>query len=98
MAVGLAVLTERGEDPATVTPFGVLYRTVPVQLLVSESVKYAFPSRRPPAEALMVAESLGTHVCAVVIDEATLLTTTSSLASLHASLCEVALVFGELPV
>jgi hypothetical protein len=35
MAVVLAVPTVRGEDPATATPFGVVYRTLPVQVLVS---------------------------------------------------------------
>ena len=46
----------------------------------------------------MVAESFGTHLWAVVSDEGTLVTSTSSLASVQSALCVMPLVFGRLPL
>ena len=37
-------------------------------------------------------------VCALVSDEGTVVTTTSSLVSMHVALCVVALLFGRLPL
>ena len=56
------------------------------------------PARVPPAGALTVAESFGTQLWAVEIDEATVVTVTSSFVSVQAALWVVALVFGELPL
>jgi hypothetical protein len=69
-----------------------------VQLLVGYSVKKTLPARSPPADALMVAESFGTQVCAVVMDEGTEVTTTSSSVSSQAVLWVVALLLGESPL
>ena len=56
------------------------------------------PARLPPAGAETVAESLGTQRCAVVSDDATVLTMTSSLSSVHVALCVVPFVFGRFPL
>ena len=56
------------------------------------------PARAPPAGALIVAESFGTQAWAVVIDELTLLTVTSSLVSVQAALWVTPLVFGGFPL
>ena len=56
------------------------------------------PARLPPAGALTVTESFGTHFWALVRDDATLVTLTSSAVSVQAALCVTAFVFGELPL
>jgi hypothetical protein len=71
---------------------------VPVQLADGYSVNDTVPARFPPADAEIVAESFGTHLCAVVIDDGTLVTVTSSSVSVQAALCVTVSVFGELPL
>ncbi len=61
-------------------------------------MKETLPVIVPPADALTVAESRGIHVWAVVIDEGTELTTTSSSVSSQAVLWVVALLLGESPL
>ncbi len=56
------------------------------------------PARAPPEGALTVAESFGTQRWAVEIDEATVVTVTSSSVSEQAALWVFALVLGELPL
>jgi hypothetical protein len=95
-AVVFDVETVCGEAPDT--PTEVLYRAVPPQLLPLWSENDTVPARLPPAVALMVAESFGTHVCAVVIDEGTELTTTVSFESRQSVLWVVPLLLGESPL
>jgi hypothetical protein len=68
------------------------------QSLEAYSSNDTVPAMFPPADALTVAESRGTHVCAVVIDDGTELTTTFSLVSLQVVLWSVELLFGRLPL
>ena len=57
------------------------------------------PARLPvPSAAETVAASLGTQAWAVVIDDATVKTSTSSLTSAQSALWMTPLVFGELPL
>ncbi|RDZ48699.1 hypothetical protein C5C07_20695, partial [Haloferax sp. Atlit-4N] len=61
----------------------------PLQVPLVKNSNETVPARAPPALAETVAESLGTHVCALDSDEGTVLTTTSSLLSVHWALCVV---------
>ena len=79
-----------GEAPDTVAV--VLYRAAPWQVLPLCSENETVPARLPPADALMVAESFGTHVCAVVIDDGTEFTMTVSLESEQVALWVVPLL------
>jgi hypothetical protein len=56
---------------------------VPEQLLLSYTSNATLPVTLPPAGALIVAESFGMNDCADVIDEARVVTITSSLASVQ---------------
>ncbi len=69
-----------------------------MQSPLAYSVNVTVPARLPPAGAETVAESFGTQFCALVSDDGTVFTVTSSLVSVHAALCVVPLVFGRLPL
>jgi hypothetical protein len=71
---------------------------VPAHVLLLYRSNDTVPARLPPAAALMVAESFGTQRCAVLIDEGTVVTVTSSAVSVQAALWVMPLVFGELPL
>ena len=88
--------TVTGEAPET--GFVVEKAAVPSQVPFVKNSNDTVPARLPPAVAETVTESLGTQVCALVSDEGTVLTTTSSFVSSHAVLCEVALLFGRFPL
>ena len=67
-----------------------------VQLALVKNLNDTVPTRAPPAVAETVTESLGTQVWALVSDDGTLVTDTSSAVSVQRALCVTPLVFGKL--
>ena len=68
LTVVLVVLLVAGEAAPERVIVGSVYKTVPVQLLLSYSVNTKVPFRAEPPADVIVAESFGSQSWAVVID------------------------------